>query len=118
MSLQSFSIIRSALYITTAISCLNVIPMMQSSYPSANKRFGSSVTSLFFKIYIPGGEQKDNRWGVFYTEKEGMGRGEQMMGVGDGMCGLECSGLTGLTVEIRGCGYGGSAVCRIVNRTG
>lgn len=70
MSLQSFSIIRSALYITTATSCLNVIPIMQSSYPSANKRFGSSATSLFFKIYIPGGgEQKDNRWGVFYTEK-------------------------------------------------
>lgn len=55
--------------------------------------------------------------GILHGEWGGR-KGEQMMGVGSGMSGLECSGLTGLTVEIRGCGYGGSAVCRIVNRTG
>jgi hypothetical protein len=45
-------------------------------------------------------------------------KGEQTIVIGDGMCGLECSGLGRLTVEIRGCGYGGLAVCRIGNRTG
>lgn len=55
--------------------------------------------------------------GILHGEGGG-GKGEQMMGVGSGMSRLECSGLGRLTVEIRVCGYGGSAVCRIVNRTG
>ena len=55
--------------------------------------------------------------GILHGEGGG-GKGEQMMGVGSGMSGLECSRSQARPVEIRVGGYGGSAVCQIDSQTG